>query len=488
MEIPSVYQGILEMLTFFLSLLFTGGSLAAQSVDSFYPPLNHTTYITNASLGTYGGVFNAPSDKASPPPTELTYNYCSMPHPHVDTYELPGPVKERKVKAKIVYLEYLQRHQRRTPYNILPGGENQEYNCEDLYQHQYAAPATTAPGHGRGPKGAPAPLEVYGKAYTDPTNPFLTNYVNGSCQYPQLTIGGYLDGYQHGRDLHAVYSKQLGLIPKKLGKKDLNRVWFRSTTSQLTQGSAGGVLRGLWPEYDGTLPLHQQASAVDTVNRGFPCAARNTILAAVQSGPEWEEHLAVTAPLRDTLADMFDAQDSSDWLNTWDHFADNFQARMCNGYELPCSLKDESQCVNKDQAYEAFRAGDWMYNWWWRRNPNATEYITVIEGMFIKELVAKFEAVARGESELVYSHNFLHDGDIAPMLGALGINALRWPGMASNIAVEIWETSKKQFYARVLYSGRAIETIHGTLDWVPLSKLIDILSVYIPEDIFALCG
>jgi acid phosphatase len=123
MEIPSVYQGILEMLTFFLSLLFTGGSLAATNVDSFYPPLNHTTYITNASLGTYGGVFNAPSDKASAPPTELTYNYCSMPHPHVDTYELPGPVKERKVKAKIVYLEYLQRHQRRTPYNILPGGE-----------------------------------------------------------------------------------------------------------------------------------------------------------------------------------------------------------------------------------------------------------------------------------------------------------------------------------------------------------------------------
>ncbi|KAI3017211.1 hypothetical protein CBS147343_9497 [Aspergillus niger] len=75
----SVYEGILEMLTVFLSLLFTGGSLAA--VDSFYPPLNHTTYITNASLGTYGGAINAPSDKASDPPTELVYNYCSMPHP-----------------------------------------------------------------------------------------------------------------------------------------------------------------------------------------------------------------------------------------------------------------------------------------------------------------------------------------------------------------------------------------------------------------------
>ncbi|KAL2812307.1 histidine phosphatase superfamily [Aspergillus granulosus] len=476
----SAYEDMFEMLTFVLSLLFTGGSLAAQNIDSFYPPLNHTTYITNASLGTYGGVFNAPADKASPPPTEVIYNYCSMPHPHEDTYELPKPVANRSVKAKLVYLEYLQRHQRRTPYNVLPGGENQEYNCENLYQHQYAAPSRTN-------RGSPAPLEVYGKAYTDPTNPFLTTYVNGSCQYPQLTIGGYLDGYQHGRDLHAVYSKKLGLIPKSLRKND-KRVWFRSTTSQLTQGSAGGVLRGLWPEYDGALPLHQQASAVDTVNRGFPCAARNTILSAVQSGPEWEEHLEVTAPLRNTLAEMFDAQDSSDWLNTWDHFADNFQARLCNGYDLPCSLNDESKCVNTEQAYEAFRAGDWMYNWWWRRNANVTEYITVIEGLFIKELVRKWEAVRDGNSEIVYSHNFLHDGDIAPILGALGIRALRWPGMASNIAIEIWETSSKEFYARVLYSGRAIETIHGTLEWIPLSKLIDILSVYIPEDIFALCG
>ncbi|KAL2833593.1 histidine phosphatase superfamily, partial [Aspergillus pseudoustus] len=361
---------------------------------------------------------------------------------------------------------------------------NQEYNCDAIYQEQYAAPAQ--PNH----KAALTPIQVYGQAYTDPTNPFLSTYVNGSCQYPQLTIGGYLDGYEHGRDLHAVYSEKLNLIPKSLsGKNDLRKVWFRSTTSQLTQGSAGAVLRGLWPDYRGApIPLHQQASAVDTVNRGFPCASRSTILAAVQSGPQWEEHLSVTAPLRETLAEMFDAQDSSDWLSTWDHFADNFQARLCNGYDLPCSLHDESHCVSTPQAYEAFRAGDWMYNWWWRRNANATQYITVIEGLFIKELVAKWEAVAKGQSELVYSHNFLHDGDIAPLLGALGIRAMRWPGMASNIAVEIWETSHKEFYARVLYSGRAIKTIHGTLEWIPLRKLIDILSLYIPEDIFALCG
>ncbi|KAL4925227.1 histidine phosphatase family protein [Aspergillus undulatus] len=470
----TVYEGILDMLTFFFSLLFSGGSLAA--LDSFYPPLNHTTYITNASLGTYGGLFNAPADRPSQTGNSV-YNYCTMPHPHVDTYALPRPVANRSVDAKLVYLEYIQRHQRRTPYNILPGGENQEYACDAIHAHQFAAPST----------GTPAPLQVYGQAYTDPSNPFVSNYVNGSCQYPQLTIGGLLDGYQHGRDLRAVYGGKLGLIPDTLAQND-NRVWFRSSTSPLTQGSAGAVLRGLWPDYSGPLPLHQQAGSVDTINRGFPCAARDTILSEIQSTDEWNEHIAVSAPLRDRLAGMFEAQDAQDWLSTWDHFADNFQGRLCNGYDLPCSRKDLSQCVTEDQAYEAFRAGDWMYNYWWRRNPRVTEYIQVIEGMFIGELVRKFEGVRDGNEQAVYNHVFAHDGDIAPLLGALGIRALRWPGMGSNVAFEIWQTSTGEFFARVLYAGRTIETVHGVLEWIPLQQLIDILNVFVPEDIVALCG
>lgn len=50
------------------------------------------------------------------------------------------------------------------------------------------------------------------------------------------------------------------------------------------------------------------------------------------------------------------------------------------------------------------------------------------------------------------------------------------------------EGKTKDLYARVLYSGQPVETIHGTLDWLPLSSLIDILTPYVPEDIVALCG
>ncbi|KAF7596674.1 hypothetical protein BBP40_000596 [Aspergillus hancockii] len=456
------------MIALFFALFAGTPSLASR--DTFYPPLNHSIYITNASLGTYGGIYSAPADQ--PSPIDDVYNYCTMPHPHPETYTLPSPVANQSVSARLVYLEYLQRHQRRTPYNILPGGENQDYNCDNIHSHLYAAP-TTQP---------PAPAQVYGQAYSDPSNPFLTTYVTGTCQYPQLTIGGLLDGYQHGRDLRAIYGDQLHLIPPS---PDTGKVWFRSSTSALTQGSAGGVLRGLFPVHNAPIPLHQQPSAIDTVDRGFPCPARDSLLAAIQSTPEWTEHLTVTEQLRMQLSTMFNA--TSSWTSTFDHFADNFQARLCNGYALPCRVHDESDCVSTEQANEVFRAGDWEWNYWWRTSANATRYIQLAEGLFIGEIVQKLEAVGRGSTELVYSHNFVHDGDIGPVLGALGIKALRWPGMASNIAFEVWETSDSKFYARVLYSGSAIETIHGILDWIPLATLIDILNPFIPDDIVSMC-
>ncbi|EAW09983.1 histidine phosphatase family protein [Aspergillus clavatus NRRL 1] len=397
-----------------------------------------------------------------------------MPHPRVETYSVPPPVAYQSVQAKLVYLEYFQRHQRRTPYNILPGGEDQEYDCDNINPHTYAALASQHP----------SPVAVYGQAYSDQSNPFLNTYVNGSCQYPQLTRGGFLDGYRHGSDLRAVYGERLGLLPST---PDPKKVWLRSSSSALTQGSAGAVLRGIWPDHRGPVPLHQQASAIDTVDRGFPCAARDTLQSTIESTAEWKDHLNVTETLRSTLATMFDAESVSAWTSNFDHFADNFQARLCNGYQLPCRVDDSSQCVTAEQADEVFRAGDWEYNYWWRRNANATLYIQLVEGLFIGEVVRKLEALEQGSLELTYSHNFVHDGDIAPILGALGIKALRWPGMGSNIAIEIWETSTSELYARVLYSGHPIDTIHGTLDWIPLSQLLNILRPFVPQDIIAMC-
>jgi hypothetical protein len=97
---------------------------AFTSLDTFYPPkLNDTSYISDESIGTYGGIYNAPTNGPTIPSPYGTYDYCFMPHPRVEEYELPGPVAKGHASAKLVHLTYLQRHQRRSPYNILPGGE-----------------------------------------------------------------------------------------------------------------------------------------------------------------------------------------------------------------------------------------------------------------------------------------------------------------------------------------------------------------------------
>ena len=213
--------------------------------------------------------------------------------------------------------------------------------------------------------------------------------------------------------------------------------WFRTTESPLTQQSAGSVLRGLWPNYQGSIPVHQQTSSVDTVNEGFSCSAINTVLSSIKSTDEWNSHLTATSTLRSDLGSLLGATASA-WQNTFDHFADNFQGRLCNGYALPCDVSDTSNCVTTEQANKVFRAGDWEWDYYWRGNPYAKEYITVVEGLFIGEILARFEGVKNGTVTGKYSHVFVHDGDIGPVAGALGIKALRWPGMASNIAFEIW--------------------------------------------------
>ncbi|KAH6603258.1 histidine phosphatase superfamily [Trichoderma cornu-damae] len=449
-------------------ILVAGSALSP--VDTFYPPgLNDTSYISNGALGTYGGIYTAPADEPSQGSPYGVYDYCSMPHPRVSGYELPGDGR-----AKLVHLEYLQRHQRRTMYNLAPGGE--PFDCSTFEGYLYGSQV-------RGTSG----LEVFADVYTDPSNPFVDAlpYVNSTCFFPQLTTGGFLDGVQHGRDLWALYGERLGLIPDSPDDK----VWLRSSSSPLTQQSAGGVLRGLWPHYAGSAPLRQQPGP-DTVNNGYPCNARGSILSSIQSTDEWSEHLSATAELRQSLGDILGATSGS-WQNTFDHFSDNFQARLCNGYRLPCSFADPSACVSQQQAEEVFRAGDWEWNHYWRNNPLATRYIQVTEGLFLGEIVGRLQAVLAEKQQYVYAHTFIHDGDIGPVLGALGINQLRWPAMGSNVAIEVWETAvgeNKTHYARVLYSGHTLRTIHGDMDWVPLSRLIDILRVYVPKDVVALCN
>lgn len=274
------------------------------AIDTLY--LNSSqlalSFVANGT-GTNGGIYQAPVGLSLTSATYGTYDYCYMPHPRTTEYELPAAITSGQVKGQLVFLEYLQRHHKRTCYNILPGGENQYYNCSNVQIFEYANTVGGKPAH------------VYAETYSSPTNPFYVDYVNGTCVYPQITEGGVLDAIQHGQDLWGVYGKTLGLYPSS---PDDPSIFFRTSSSELTEATSGGVIRGLYPGFKGIVPIHQQSQ--DTINEGYPCSAIGSLQSYYEQYPLWQEHLQAAGPLLSQLNPMLGTTNNSAWTSTYAPF------------------------------------------------------------------------------------------------------------------------------------------------------------------------
>lgn len=453
-----------------LTLVLCPLAALASPADSLYPSIRDPASLQQPS---YDAVPVGAAHESRTSASDGSYQYCSMPHPAVSFYQEPGAVKSGRVKAKLAGVLYVQRHQKRTAYHLFPHGEATRYDCDNGRPYLYFAG-----NHAD----APAPVPVFAQTYTDQHNPLLRTFTNSTCQFPQLTLGGYLDGVQHGRELRELYGEKYGVLPKNPASAS---VFLRSSTAALTQQSASGVLRGLWPHHHQPLVLFQQADAVDT--HAPSCDRASELLSAAKSTSAWHEHLHETRALREKLESLL-WTNTSDWRADWDHYNDNFQARLCNGYPLPCALDDASRCVTRDEANQVFAAGDWEYNYYWVDRENVTEAIQLTSGLLIRDLIAQVQQIASPKSELQYAHLFLHDGDLGPLAGSLGIQTLRWPGMASNLAVEVWKTSRGKDYVRVLYSGSPLRSRHNDLDWMPLHKFVQLWRRYVPHDFVKQCA
>ena len=455
---------------FISACFFTFASFAfGNSVDSFYPNLKNPEVISERTYNAlmYGNKYETRTDA-----TDGSYSYCSMPHPSTNFYQEPQIIKNGSVSANLSSLLYIQRHQKRTMYHIFPQGETTKYDCHESRPYVYIGSANNS---------HPMPVPVFAKSYASNGNPLSDAFTNGSCQFPQLTMGCYLDGVQHGTELRKLYGEKYCVIPKDPNTKG---VYLRSSTAPLTQDSAGGVLRGLWPNYHGSLPLHQQISQIDTHEPS--CDRKDALLKASKETTLWKKHLNITQGLRKELERML-LTNSSDWQSDWDHYNDNFQARLCNGYSLPCSTTS-NDCVSEKQANEVFTAGDWEYNYYWVTRENVTEAIKFTSGLFIKDLIELLKDMADSSKDLRYAHLFMHDGDLGPLAGSLGIQTLRWPGMGSNIAIELWKTDNDKHFVRALYSGWPIRSTLADLDWIELDEFLKKWGQFIPNDYVDECA
>ena len=80
-----------------------------------------------------------------------------------------------------------------------------------------------------------------------------------------------------------------------------------------------------------------------------------------------------------------------------------------------------------------------------------------------------------------------HDGSMIRLISALGLGEteqLRWPGLGSELVMEVWETKQGQRFVRVLHDGTEV----SALKWVALDGFIDLVNSQVPEDVFGQCN
>lgn len=402
-------------------------------------------------------------------------------------------VEELPARSGFAKLPQVQRHHKRTPYasNSFPV-EPYRWNCDDQRLYYYGEPVTgnTATPH-------------YWRGHVSDINPFVPSGWIGSCQFPQITAGGFDDSYQHGDDLYQVYHDLLGFLPAR-DADWRSKVAFRITNNVITSQVAGMLISGMW-RTSSAVPVIIQAAGVDSLEPQYSCPRGSDAFNAIKSAntPAWKAHLEAAAPLYAVLDSLSGVPPNDGGFHaSLDHYYDNLSARQCHDKPFPCKLVDgrnSSDCVDQSMADTTYRLGHWEYSRIYRDDPRSLPAAVATWGVFIAELAVHLREAVSGGGGPVYFHNIAHDGSISRLLAILQIDNMVWPGMGSEVVFELWKKhgdkceqraarrqtansgaagsgkSASGLYVRVLFSGQVLKSSNpslGKMDMVPVETLL----------------
>ncbi|KAF3990179.1 hypothetical protein FT663_02190 [Candidozyma haemuli var. vulneris] len=446
-------------------------SCQAVIYPQHYPP-SDSPYgdldtVFNPERGTNGGVYSTSNS-----PEYGAYNFCNMPHVRSPEYKKPEGFE-------LQYVEVVHRHHKRTPYasNVFPK-EDIGLSCDRVTNFYYGQ----AVAHNYS-------AQIGWDAYVDPENPFAHQYgFNGSCQFPEISEGGLEDSRQHGIDIFQNYHGKLGFLPDEFDPK---KIKFQVTNNQITSQVAGALIGGMYPDLEQqSVDVSIQRADSDYLEPKYSCIGADKTKKFILSSEGWNEHLERSEYLFNELDAISGVNpDNKGWHVSWDHYFDNLAHRLCHGLPLPCKIDDPSTCITEKQAEQVFRLGDHEYNYQYREAPQSTLYSVAKYGIFLQKVLQHLNEAASGSSEVIYRHNIAHDGSISPLLGALQIDYLRWPGMGAEVVFELWKKEGQDF-VRVLYGGQPLVTSTplGTLDLVPLEEFANYLESFLKENnVYELC-
>ncbi|KAF5672781.1 counting factor 60 [Fusarium heterosporum] len=456
-------------------LAFLSAAPAVLGKDSnmkWFPPSSNTVNDLDGALngeGTYGFIFDS---SHTPDEDYGIYNWCNMPHARKKEYKKPS------VEYDLQYVEVIQRHHKRTPYasNAFPV-ESYQWNCDNQGVYYFGRQFIEDPKPN---------AQGYWKGFISDINPFTPSGWIGSCQFPQITTEGLDDSWVHGKDLYEVYHDLLNFIPSRKGDWK-SKVKFRVTNNQITSQVAGMFINGMYQTTD-SVPLHIQQAGIDSLEPQYKCSVGAKLTSDIKSSSNksWKKHLDQTKALYKTLDDISGVPaDDVGFHESFDHYYDNLSARQCHNKPLPCKLvdgKNSSTCIDQKLANTVYRLGQWEYSQMFRDAPASLAASATSWGVWVAELASHFRAIIAGKQDVLYLHNFAHDGSVSRLLSILQIDVMVWPGMGSEVVFELYkkkpssdEKHKGEYFVRVLFSGQTLKSSHpdlGLMEMVPVETLL----------------
>ena len=363
------------------------------------------------------GIYNSSTTPAGLPWN--TYNYCNAPHVSAKHYTRPAQAHG----AKLVYLNVVQRHHKRTPDNIYPQENNFNpipWDCSDYKQINY--------GEGTGQAAGLDAVPIYHKIHTPSWHPLLSLLWNGTCDKGMLTAGGLKDSIKHGRDFIGVYGPHgvNPLLKRGVNEKD---VLFRTSNADRTYQVSGGLLAGMG--YDREFPVYTQPATIDSLVPNYSCQYANNLRSQYQKLPAWTDHIASKKDLFSSLNEVVGTADSSDW-NSWiDHHFDALASRQCHSHPLPRNTTNGKE-ITQDLANQAYAEGNWEYDYIWNSAEGADDYVKYGFGVFVKELAENLKAFRDGKELFKLKYYVGHDGTMVRLFKSLAQKGqIKWPALGS---------------------------------------------------------
>lgn len=374
------------MLLSSVTVLFSLAAIVSSESSGTHDIFNAEQYLQKPLSGFHHG-------SQSPLGVSETYNYCNMPRVNNLSYT--------KVSSdyELIYVELIHRHHKRTAYasNLLPGDIKESY-----------------------------------------------------MNYPQITTGGKIDSYNHGRDLYSVYHDTLQFLPSEY---DASKVQYRVTNNNITTQVFNSLIKGMYPTYNITPELRTN----DNLEPNLKCKQADNLKSTIRSTDTWYQESNMTIYTELAQQDGINATGYPGFFGSIDHFFDNLSSKTCAGDAIN---------VTDSQFNTVMKLGHWEYDYTYRQSPNATEYGIYRYGNWTLELSSHLQAAIDGSSPVIYKHNIAHDGSISALTALIKdfteIKSFQWPGMGSEYVFELYKGKQNDHYLRILYAGQ--ELVFGEVD------------------------